>query len=206
MDTGINNILVEGEQVVWEGKMNRKVIISTHIVALAIMMVIGWYLFGLNTISYRSEDGNLGQVSGQLIGGIIWLAGLFFVGTSYLGNVVTSYVITKKRIILKSGIIGTDFKSIYFDQIKNIIVEVGLVGKIFGTGSIKIDTGKIEISTSGGHGNNAGHATSKTAYDVLKNIDTPYDVYKYTQQSLEGRKESLYSGRADEESLVGMNR
>jgi len=206
MDANISGILGEGEQVVWQGKMNSKMVIVSHFIAFVIILAIGFMFFNLDTINYTSENGVPGQVSGKLVGGIVWLVGMFFVATSYIGDIVTNYAITKKRIIIKSGLIGTDFKSIYFDQIKNIIVQVGLLGKIFGTGSVKIDTGKVEISSSGGSNGNSGHVSSKIVYDVLKNIDSPYDVYKITQESLEGRKESLYSGRADQESVDGVRK
>ena len=41
---------------------------------------------------------------------------------------------------------------------------------------------------------------TRTMYEVLKNINNPYDVYALIQPSITGRRESLYSGRADRES------
>lgn len=91
--------------------------------------------------------------------------------------------------------IGTDFNSIYFTQIRTANVNVGLLDKIFGVGTINIDTGKIE-TVQGGSGANRRTST-RTAYDKLLHIVTPYEVYKYFQTALTGREESLYSGRAD---------
>jgi len=118
-------------------------------------------------------------------------------------NVVKEYGITNKRVIIKSGIIGTDYKSIYFDQIKNLVVNVGLIGVIFKVGTVKIDIGKTETYSSGGVRIGAiqhHNVRTRTMYDNLKYINQPYQVYKYLQKTLSHRKESLYSGRADKES------
>ncbi len=114
---------------------------------------------------------------------------------SVLLNFFLSYVkvftITDKRIIIRSGIIGTDYSSIFFTEIKTVGVRVDLIDKIFAVGSINIDTGKIE-TVAGGKNN-----TTKMAYDKLSYIDKPYEVYKILQSTLSNRQEALYSGRAD---------
>ena len=89
---------------------------------------------------------------------------------------VTNYVITNKRLIIKSGLIGADIRSIYYDQIRSAFVKVSLIGKIFGTGTILIDTGRITQS-----GRRRG---SKTAYDRFRFIPSPYEVYKLMQKGL----------------------
>ena len=203
MDPNIENILESNEKVVWQGIVNRKVLVTFLIISLAVTFIIGGILFAQETINYTS-NGQPKQISGSVIGIIIIIIGLLMSLLSFFSNIVRNYAITQKRVIMKSGLIGTDFKSIYFDQIKNIIVDVGLIGKIFGVGSVKIDIGKTETYSTGGHriggGYSQGQIRTRTMYDVLKHIDNPYEVFKYLQKTLEGRKESLYSGRADRES------
>ncbi|PIQ67160.1 MAG: hypothetical protein COV95_00230, partial [Candidatus Zambryskibacteria bacterium CG11_big_fil_rev_8_21_14_0_20_40_24] len=89
--------------------------------------------------------------------------------------------------------------SIYFTQIRTVNVNVGLIDKIFGVGTINIDTGKIETVQSGTGANQ--RTGTRTAFDKLLHINTPYEVYKYFHTTLIGREESLYSGRADRENL-----
>lgn len=205
MDPGINNILEQKENVVWQGVINRKVIGFVFIFTIIITLIISGVLFSMETINYTS-NGQPKQTSGALIGGIILAIGLLISVSTYFMNKVIEYAITKKRVIIKSGLIGTDFKSIYFDQIQNVIVDVGIIGKVFNVGTIKIDTGKTDTYSTGG-GSNRGQGgfrsnsvRTRTMYDFLKHIDQPYEVYKYFQSSLSNRKESLYSGRADRES------
>ena len=123
---------------------------------------------------------------------------MFFSILGFFSNFVKKYLITNKRVLIKSGLIGTDFVSLYFTQIRSANVNVGLIDKIFGVGTINIDTGKIETVQSGS-GSNQRHST-RTAYDKLIHIKAPYEVYKYFQTTLTNREESLYSGRADRES------
>jgi uncharacterized membrane protein YdbT with pleckstrin-like domain len=202
MDSEINNILESKERVVWQGVVSRKVLSFSFFSSLVILGIIASILFSISTINYTS-NGQPGQISGSIVGMGILLVGLSLSTLSYFSDKVKNFAITRKRVIIKSGLIGTDFKSIYYDQMKNIIVDVGLLGKIFSVGTVKIDTGKTETYTTGGSRRgkyNSSRVRTRTVYDNLKYIERPYEVYKRLQSSLSGRKERLYSGRADRES------
>lgn len=199
----IDSILENKEQKRWEGKINRKVIVTTLVIGLIIVIGLSVFFFSKETINYTSNE-QPKQISGFFIGSIILSLGLLIVVLNFFSNFVVEYAITNKRVIIKSGLIGTDYKSIYFEQMTGVVIDVGLIGKIFGTGNVKIDTGKTETYSSGG-GNRGSHSNyqdirTRTMYDVLKNIDNPYEVHKIIQPAITGRRESLYSGRADRES------
>jgi len=177
--------------------------ITGLIIGLVIVIGISVYFFTKETINYTFNNAPK-QISGSLIGLGTLVIGLFIVFLKFFSDFVVEYAITNKRIIIKSGLIGTDYNSIYFEQINQVVIDVGLIGKIFGTGNLKIDTGKTETYSSGG-GVGAGgmryrNIKTRTMYSVLKNIDIPYEVYNIIQPSITGRRESLYSGRADRES------
>lgn len=80
------------------------------------------------------------------------------------------YAVTSKRVILSSGLIGKDFKSIDHDQIKNISVNVGVIDKLFNknTGSVRIFSGE---SRRGEHG-------TYSVSDTMYGIQDPYKVFK----------------------------
>ncbi|HEV7424431.1 MAG TPA: PH domain-containing protein [Candidatus Paceibacterota bacterium] len=193
----ISAVLEPQEQIVWQGIVNRKVMFFNLIIFLLIVLGISFLLFSKETINYTS-NGVAQAVAGSTVGMIVLIPGLFFSLLGFFSNLVKVYVITNKRVLIKSGIIGTDFNSIYFTQIRTANVNVGLLDKIFGVGTINIDTGKIETVQSGSGANR--RTGTRTAYDKLIHIDTPYEVYKYFQTTLTNREESLYSGRADRES------
>jgi len=198
----IDNVLERSERKVWEGKINRKVMFTGLIIGLVIVILISAFFFVKETIDYTS-NGKPKQIGGFTIGIIVLVVGMLIIFLNFFSNLVVEYGITNKRIIIKSGLIGTDYKSIYFEQISQVVVDVGLIGKIFGTGNLKIDTGKTETYSSGGArvgGVSHQSIRTRTMYDTLKNIDNPYEVYNIIQPSITGRRESLYSGRADRES------
>ena len=206
MDTNINSILQSGENIVWQGVINRKVLATGLVISLVVILVIGGFFFSKETIQYTS-NGQAGQVSGAIVGMIIIGLGAILSLLAFFQNLVKAYTVTPKRVVIKSGIIGTDYQSIYFEQMKEVLVNVGLIGKIFGVGTIKIDTGKTETYSTGGtsiqhSGNmNTQSIRTRTMYTYLSNIDTPYDVYKYVNDAVTERKESLYSGRADQQNI-----
>lgn len=206
MDTNINSILQSGENIVWHGVINRKVLAVGLIISLMIILAIGGYLFSKESFQYTS-NGQVGQVGGGIVGMIIIGVGVALSLLAFFQNIVKGYTVTPKRVIIKSGLIGTDYQSIYFEQMKEVLVNVGLIGKIFGVGTVKIDTGKTETYSTGGTSSQQGvnmnnvQIHTRTMYSYLSNIDTPYEVYKYVNGAVAERKESLYSGRADQQNI-----
>ncbi len=197
MEQEIMAVLEPQEKVVWQDVVNRKVLIFYLTLSLMIVIGISIFLFSKETINYTSNDVPK-TIAGATVGLIILIVGLLISLLRFFSNFVKKYVITNKRVLIKSGLIGTDFNSIYFTQIRSANVNVGLIDKIFSVGTLNIDTGKIE-SVESGSGKNQ-HSRTQTAYDKLLHINNPYEVYKYFQTTLTGREESLYSGRADREN------
>jgi hypothetical protein len=89
---------------------------------------------------------------------------------NFLAYKNTEYILANKRVIVSGGIVGKDFKSIDFDKIQNIAVEVGIVDKIFNrnTGTIKIFSGEVR-STKNGYMDHT---------DNLYFVENPYEIYK----------------------------
>ena len=190
----IQSVLEKTEKVIWSGKQDLASAMIKSIFAMVLMIGAG-VLINMVTgnpsgtckingvVRPAAECGKMASYFAYALIGL----GIFVPLGAYLSYRVTRYVITSKRILLKSGLIGADMRSIYYDQVKSAFVDVGIVGKIFGSGTIKIDTGRITQTKNG----------SRTVYDRFDNIKTPYDVYKLLQDNLSSRKEGLHSGRSD---------
>lgn len=209
MDNEIKSILEPQEQVVWQGVISRAVMTFYLIISLAIVAGISFFLFSKDIIN-ATVNGNPTTISGFTLGIVVLGIGLIFSLLVFLSNFVKFYTITNKRVLIKSGLIGTDFNSIYFTKIRTANVNVGLIDKIFGVGTINIDTGKVETVSNNrnrGNGISVGNDSvgTRTAYDKLLHIHAPYQVYKYFQTTMSGREEGLYSGRADRENMSGSN-
>lgn len=192
MEKEIELVLESEEKVLWQDVMNRKVIIFNFLLSLGLILAFFAY-FMTGKISFEISSGLNSKLPYYIL-----LAVVLLTVWGLVASYVTRYVITNKRVLIKSGIIGTDFNSVYFTEIKSANVNVGLIDKIFGVGSINIDTGKLETVTSG---TGEHQRTSvRTAYDRLQHINNPYEIYKILQESLTERQESLFSGRADKEN------
>ena len=154
-----------------------------------IAVLVAIFFFSQETVQYASSNTQK-AASGAMIGTVIGVGAVLMAVLSFIYNFIKQYTITNKRVIMKSGLIGTDFRSLYFTEIRSANVNVGLVGKIFSTGTIAIDTGQMVTNKNGTFPKN----------DYLSDVDAPYDVYRYFQEALSGRQEGLYSGRADREN------
>jgi len=186
----ITNILESKEKVEWEGKPKAAPYLIPPIFMSILITVIFVIIFALGKIPWFG------------IAIVFGIALIIFI-SSILSYRVAYYMITNKRTIIQSGIIGRDFKSIDYDQVQNVSVNVGLMGVIFKTGSVKIFTGEMEsyhtnssssINVKGIRvgGSNTG---VRAKYDILSQINSPYEIMKLIQEKLSKRKEDLYAGR-----------
>lgn len=194
MNPEILHILEPEEKILWNGKPDLKSLLTLAFIISAILLIVAFMLFFNMDAAASHKTTKLGDNPKQVINYIF----IGFVGLSiiipiafYIFYKVTDYLVSDKRIIIKTGTIGADMRSIYYDQVRSAFVKVGLIGKIYNTGSILFDTGRITQS---------GKRGSKTVYDRFRNINLPYNVYKFVQMGLSSRKEGVNSGRADFES------
>lgn len=91
--------------------------------------------------------------------GILNMVRLFFVH----GN--TFYGVTNKRLMMRSGFFGIDFKAIDYDKISDIEVNVNPIENLFGVGTIQAYSGRT--TDKGGR-----------IYDKFIAIKNPYEVFK----------------------------
>ena len=197
MDSVLNSIIEKDEKILWNGRGDLMSTIMHTIGFIALFAAIGSLLYfvlgnlesGTCTIGGRRRPVEECNAMVRNISLIFFGIATLIPILTFFGFKATEYAISDKRFILKSGIIGADIRSVYYDQIRSIYVVVGLVGKIFGTGTIKIDTGRTKSYKK----NNR----SVTHYDKISNIKNPYEVYKIIQNNIAESKENIDSGNND---------
>lgn len=72
----------------------------------------------------------------------------------WLGNILTAnkkwkntkYYITDKRIIIQNGFIAENYQTIYYKDIKNVNLHVGIIDKLLGVRDIYFDLGSRHTS------------------------------------------------------------
>ncbi len=84
----------------------------------------------------------------------------------------TYYAYTNRRLMLRTGFFGTDFKTIDYDKIQNIEVNVNPLERVLNVGTIKIYTGEVGRSKNGTY----------SIYTRFIGIKNPYEVFKQLKQ------------------------
>ncbi len=99
----------------------------------------------------------------------------------------TEYVITDKRIIIQTGAIGLDTRFVDFEKVQEVYVQIGLIDRLFGTGSVyPMTAGFSGFSPRGGYGYGYGsYAGNRPSLSALKE---PYEVQKLLQEAIERSK------------------
>ena len=114
-----------------------------------------------------------------IIFGVFFIAGAFAIVFGYKKKEVC---VTNKRVIVRSGIIGTDFKTLEFDLVGGISVNVGIFDKM-----MKPNTGKISFASAASPVLNNGKGVSQYVFSAIEN---PYDAYKRIKEIYDNYKET----------------
>jgi len=160
------------EVILWTGKPKFIPFIFTGILGgiFTIAFAVVWLL------TARDFGSNIDSNSTNyfwLFGLIPLLAGLFAFLIKVFSFSNTSYSYSDKRVMMRSGFIGTDFKTIDYDKISDIEVTVSVVEKIYNVGTIRFFSGRTQTDE--------GNTTK--LYDSWSAIENPYEVFKMVKQT-----------------------
>jgi len=160
------------EVILWTGKPKFIPFIFTGILGgiFTIAFAVVWLL------TARDFGSNIDSNSTNyfwLFGLIPLLAGLFAFLIKVFSFSNTSYSYSDKRVMMRSGFIGTDFKTIDYDKISDIEVKVSVVEKIYNVGTIRFFSGRTQTDE--------GNTTK--LYDSWSAIENPYEVFKMVKQT-----------------------
>ena len=114
-----------------------------------------------------------------IVFGIFFIIGAFGIIFGYKKK---AFCLSNKRVIIRSGIIGTDFKTLEFDLVGGISVNVGILDKM-----VKPNTGKISFASAASPVINNGKGVSTYVFTAIEN---PYDAYKRIKEIYDNYKES----------------
>lgn len=164
----VKDILEPDEQLLWEGKPKRQAFLLNSFFKMFPIAII-WLIFDVGFIvAFVSVSGSLSPFI--LIFLIVFFGFHLFPVWMWISNVLTAnrqhknleYAFTNKRIIVKSGIIGIDFKNIYYSEISSVNLKVGIIDRIMKVGDIYIKS--LESAT------------------VLYDLENPYFITQKLQK------------------------
>lgn len=178
----IEDVLNNDEKVLWQGKPNPKSYIWAAVVKMFPIALI-WLLFDGAFIGGISYGMAKQAIPLALLGFIIpfflihltpvwiWIAGTVK-AVREVKNL--EYAVTDKRVIIRSGMIGIDFKFINYTEIDSVNVKVGFIDKIFKVGDIYINSSVnsgVLWDVSDPYG--IGRALQKVTTDIKSDIHYP---------------------------------
>lgn len=168
--TSIEQTLAKDEQILWRGKPKKKAFVWGNILSMLPIALIWLILdaFFICMLIYTNKHMNMPWP--MILFYVVFFAFHLLPVWIWITKVVTAnrqyknleYAFTNKRIIIKSGIIGIDIKSLYYSEIDSFNLKVGLIDKILKVGDIYI--------------------SSKSGAQVLYDIENPYILTQKLQQ------------------------
>jgi len=131
------------EEILWTGKPKFIPFIFTGV--LGGIFTIGFAIIWLLTAGNFGSNGNNNTPNYFWLFGLIPLvAGLYTFLKKVFSFSNTAYSYSDKRVMMRSGFIGTAFKTIDYDKISDIEVTVSIVEKMYNVGTIRFFSGRTQ--------------------------------------------------------------
>lgn len=164
-------VLDKGEKILWIDRPLFIPYMLTSIWLNLFFFVFGGIIFSLLILDNdfaTNKDGSP-EYMFWIISTVFLFWGFEGVLSAFFNFGNTAYAYSAKRIMIRTGFIGVDFKTIDFDKIADLEVNVNIIERIYNVGSVKFTTGE---STSKG----------KLIYYRFTSIKNPYEVFKMVKQ------------------------
>jgi uncharacterized membrane protein YdbT with pleckstrin-like domain len=128
--------LVEGENVLWEGRPCWRAQMSFFAlwIPLALLPAIIALLFGIDSSRW------------VLLSIVLVLA---VVAVSFVVRYSTLYVLTDQRLRVRRGILSRKEKTARFDRIQNVSIDQTLLDRVFRVGAVNFETAGTDERDSG---------------------------------------------------------
>lgn len=143
----IDDVLNADEKVLWRGTPNAKSYVWANIIKMLPIAII-WLIFDGTFLTIIGIQMSSGNIPLGILGFIVPFFLLHLTPVwMWIAHTVKAvkevknleYAVTDKRIIIRSGMIGIDFKFILYTEIDSVNVKVGIIDKIFKVGDIYIN-------------------------------------------------------------------
>ena len=158
------------EEILWTGKPRFIPFIFSGLGVALYTLLFGvvWIVINLNVP--HKDDG---------MGRWFWMFGLLALAQGFfpwinrvLSYSNTIYAYSNKRVMMRTGFIGTDFKSIDYDKISDIEVTVNILERAYDVGTVRFFSGRTKTDENN---------TTKI-YDSWIAIGDPYAAFKAVKQ------------------------
>lgn len=162
--TQIDEIIADDEKILWRGKPKKSAYVLNAFLKMLPIAIV-WLVFdGAFIGTLLTQMGWEAIPTPMKIFLFVFFAFHLIPVWIWIANVVTAnrqhknleYAFTNRRIIVRSGIVGIDFKNMFYTDVESVNLKVGLVDKMLKVGDIYVN--------------------SKTGAAVLFDIENPYFI------------------------------
>jgi len=169
--------LVEGESLLWSAKPKKNAFIINKILGMMPIALI-WLAIDLGIIIGATSAEDFPKEMAFFF--IPFFALHLMPVWIWLGNVLTAskkwkntkYYVTDKRIIIETGLIGSNYQTIYYKDIRNVTLRVGMIDKMLGVGDIYFELGLFSNIRN----------NSKAINQALLDVENPQEIYTRLQK------------------------
>lgn len=171
----IERQLMPDESIIWSGKPKKSAFIINSAVKMMPVALI-WLAFDgffiLNFLGTGEQMGGMGIFLVvfflfHLMPVWIWLKDVITANSRWKN---TEYAVTDKRIVMRNGLIGYQYESIYYTDISHVSLRVGAIDRMLGVGDIAV---VVDTNT----GNN-------TKCPMILDIEDPQRVFAIVQRTV----------------------
>lgn len=168
---GQKPVLASGEAILWQGKPKRSAFVATKSLTMLPIAVL-WACIDIPFAMQMLR-------TGEMLFFIIPFFALHLMPVwIWLGNVITAnrrwkhtnYYVTNRRIIIQGGFFAVNETSVFYKEIRNAQLRIGLLDKLLHTGDIVLDNG---IYVSG---------KNQPPKPTLEDLEDPRAVYSRIQK------------------------
>ena len=143
LNYGINP-LVEGETLIWKAKPKKSAFIINKSITMAPFAIL-WLAFDSSFITMMFKFDTPTEMLWFIIPFFalhlmpvwIWLANILTASRKWKN---TTYYVTDKRIIIENGFVAGNFQTIYYKDLTNVSLHLGVIDKMLGVGDIYLET------------------------------------------------------------------
>lgn len=149
------NLLMPDEHVIWQGYPKKSAYVLNASLKMAPIALIwlafdGFFIFQM--LSSGTDMGGMGWFlviffAIHLFPVWMWLSSALTAGARWKN---TEYVVTNKRIMIRNGLIGYEYNSLYYTDIANVSLSVGVIDRMCGVGDIHISMNRYTGGSSNG--------------------------------------------------------
>lgn len=165
-------VLAAGEAILWKGKPKRSAFLVSRSLTMLPIAVL-WICFDGTFIASMLRSGGgmwfmIPFFAFHLMPVWIWLGQVITASRRWQN---TTYYVTSRRIILQGGFLAVNETSLFYKDLRNAQVRIGLLDKLLHTGDIIFDDGTVSYNRN-----------RRTAVHMMEDLEDPHGVYNRIQK------------------------